>query len=86
MLGTICRERGWLGLPAAIHKMTGRPAQRFGLHDRGLLRPEYFADVTVFDPGQVNSPANYESPELAPVGIRYVFRNGKLEVGGDSGI
>jgi N-acyl-D-amino-acid deacylase len=86
MLGTICRERGWLGLPVAIHKMTGRPAQRFGLHDRGLLRPGYLADVTVFDPGQVNSPANYESPELAPVGIRYVFRNGKLEVGGDSGI
>jgi dihydroorotase/N-acyl-D-amino-acid deacylase len=37
LLGTVCRERGWMDLPTAIHKITGRPAERFGLLDRGRL-------------------------------------------------
>ena len=76
LLGTMCRERGWLSLPEAIHKCTQRPAARYGLRDRGSLRAGAYADVTVFDAQTVNSPATYEHPELRPVGIREVFRNG----------
>lgn len=77
LLGEICRRRGWLTLEDAIHKVTGRPADRFHVAHRGLLRQGYFADLTIFDADAVDSPATYENPELPPVGIRCVFRNGK---------
>lgn len=78
-LGTFVRERRWLSLPEAIAKITWRPAERFGLKQRGRLEPGYLADLAVFDPGAVASPATYEEPERPPVGIRYVIRNGKLQ-------
>ncbi len=78
-LGTFVRERRWLSLPEAIARITWRPAERFGLKQRGRLEPGYLADLTVFDPHAIDSPATYEEPERPPVGIRYVIRNGKLQ-------
>jgi dihydroorotase/N-acyl-D-amino-acid deacylase len=76
LLGEMSRERGWLTLTEAIHKITDKPARRFGIERRGCLEEGYFADVVVFDPETINSPASYENPALAPTGIRHVFRNG----------
>lgn len=76
LLGWACREKRWMDLPEAIHKITGRPAERFGLRDRGLVRAGYAADVAVFDPQTVGSPATYENPERPPEGIRLVMREG----------
>ena len=76
LLGEISRERGWLTLAEAVHKITDKPAHRFGIAKRGRLQNGYFADVIVFDPETVNGPATYENPTLAPTGIRHVFRNG----------
>ncbi|MDX1979511.1 MAG: D-aminoacylase [Bryobacteraceae bacterium] len=81
-LGEMVRNRKWLPLHQAVHKITARPAGRFGIARRGLLLRGYYADVTVFDAGNVMSPATYEKPEESPVGIRYVFREGKLVVEG----
>ncbi|HET8638134.1 MAG TPA: D-aminoacylase [Acidobacteriaceae bacterium] len=77
LLGTISRQRGWLTLPEAVHKITGKPAARYGLMQRGLLKPGYFADIVAFRADAVDSPATYESPELAPIGIEFVYRNGQ---------
>jgi dihydroorotase/N-acyl-D-amino-acid deacylase len=77
LLGGICRDRGWLSLTQGIHKITGQPARRFGIEERGRLVAGYFADITIFDPASVGSPASYENPCLPPLGIRYVFRNGR---------
>ncbi len=44
------REEKLLTLEKAIQKMTGMPAKRVGLRDRGLLREGMFADITIFDP------------------------------------
>jgi dihydroorotase/N-acyl-D-amino-acid deacylase len=76
LLGEISRTRGWLTLAEAVHKITGKPAGRFGITRRGRLEKGYFADVVVFDPDTINSPATYENPTLAPTGIRHLFRNG----------
>jgi dihydroorotase/N-acyl-D-amino-acid deacylase len=71
----------WLPLPAAIHKITGKPAERMGLRKKGLLRVGYTADIAVFDPMQVAGPASYEEPEQSPVGIREVIRAGVRRLG-----
>jgi len=76
LLGEMSRERGWLTLAAAVHKVTEKPARRFSIPQRGRLERGYLADVVVFDPARVNSPASYQIPSLRPSGICHVFRNG----------
>ncbi len=78
LLGSVVRERGWMGLPEAVHKITGKPAARLRLGDRGLLRPGYRADVTVFDPVEIAGRATYEEPTLDPAGIVSVIRGGRV--------
>ena len=50
VLGEYARERSLFSLETAVHKMTGMCAARLRLRDRGLVRPGYAADLTVFDP------------------------------------
>ncbi|MFZ0590161.1 MAG: D-aminoacylase [Bryobacteraceae bacterium] len=79
LLGTISRENKWMQLEEAVHKITGKPAERFQFARRGLLHSSYFADVVVFDPRVVDSPATYDNPEAPPAGISMVFRNGQID-------
>jgi N-acyl-D-amino-acid deacylase len=86
------REEAVLTLEEAIRKMTSFPAQRFGLMDRGVLRPGAWADLVVFDLARIRDRAtnlyphaypfeNY--PHRYPEGIDYVFVNGVLVVEGE---
>lgn len=65
-----------LDLETAVHKMTGLPAQKLGLSDRGLIKPYCFADVVVFDPTMLRDQADYRNPYQYPVGISHVIING----------
>jgi N-acyl-D-amino-acid deacylase len=80
ILGRYVRELGVLRLEEAIRKMTSMPAQRFGILDRGLLRPGMRADITVFDPDTVIDKATYQDPHQYPEGIEYVVVNGVVTV------
>jgi len=80
ILGRYVRDEKLLSLESAIHKMTGAPAARVGLRDRGLLKEGMFADITIFDPAKVIDKATFESPNQYPVGIEYVLVNGKISV------
>jgi N-acyl-D-amino-acid deacylase len=77
LLGEISRNRKWMPLAEAVHKITAKPAARLGIANRGVLKPGAIADVTVFDPKSVDGPATYDSPELSPCGIHAVYRWGK---------
>lgn len=77
LLGALVREKHWMPLAAAIHKSTGKPAARLQLSDRGLLKPGYKADLTVFDPAAISSHATYQDPARVPGGIRAVIKNGR---------
>lgn len=81
LLGSIVRDRHWMSLPEAIHKVTGKPAARLRLNKRGLLREGFAADITVFDPQTIRSRATYETPDLPPEGIRFVIRDGQFSIG-----
>jgi len=78
ILGRYVRDEHVLTLETAVHKMTGVAAERMGLRQRGLLRPGYFADITVFDPATVADRATYANPSRLSVGIRYVMVNGSF--------
>ena len=84
LLGDMVRERKWLSLEEAVHKVTAKPAATFHLRDRGQIAEGYVGDVTVFDPQTVRTDASYEMPDVAPTGIRAVLRNGSVVV--DSGV
>jgi N-acyl-D-amino-acid deacylase len=78
VLGRYVRELRLLSLPEAVHKMTGLPARRLGLHDRGILREGAVADITVFHPLTVQDRATFEEPHQLPIGIEYVLVSGKV--------
>ena len=80
ILGDYVRERGWMPLEAAVHKMTAVPATKFGFTDRGVLRPGLAADIVVFDPATIQDNGTLERPAQYPSGISYVFVNGAVTV------
>jgi dihydroorotase/N-acyl-D-amino-acid deacylase len=80
ILGRYVREEKILTLPQAIHKMTGGPAKRVGLRERGLLQQGFFADITIFDPQRVIDKATFEVPNQYAEGISYVITNGQISV------
>ncbi len=76
VLGRYVRERNALTLEAAVHKMTGLPAAKLGLADRGAVRAGAVADLVVFDPDQVGDGATFEQPHQYPTGVRHVLVGG----------
>ncbi len=79
-LGRLRREIGGLSLEAMVHRMTDRPARRFGLTGRGRIEKGCFADIAVFDAATINDTSTYEDPRRFPVGIPYVIVNGGMAV------
>ncbi len=57
--------------------MTGLPARRFGLAERGVLRPGALADLVLFDPDRVIDTATFEAPKTPAAGIDLVLVNGR---------
>jgi N-acyl-D-amino-acid deacylase len=78
VLGRYVRERKALTLEQAIHKMSGFPASRVHLRERGRLAPGAAADVVVFDPSTVHDTATYGQPFQYPIGIEVVIVNGAI--------
>jgi N-acyl-D-aspartate/D-glutamate deacylase len=63
----------------AIRKITSLPAQREHLQDRGLLKPGYFADITIFDAAKIIDRATFTNPAQLSEGVDAVIVNGQLE-------
>ncbi len=80
LLGDLVRQRKWLSLEEAIHKVTEKPATRFRMNGRGRIALGYEADITVFDHNSIHTDATYEMPAVPPAGIHSVWRQGKMVV------
>jgi len=80
VLGRYARDERVLSLESAVRKMTGMPARRLGLSDRGVLAPGAKADVVVFDAATVADRATYEDPHRYATGIGHVLVNGRVVI------
>ena len=82
VLGVYCREKRLFSWETAVHKMTGMPAGKLGLKNRGVVKTGYAADLALFDPTTVRDEATFPDPHRHPVGIPYVVVNGQVVVDG----
>jgi hypothetical protein len=80
ILGKYVRDEHVLTMEDAIRKFSSLPAQQTKLENRGLLRPGYFADITIFNPQTVKDVATFDDPNRTSIGFEYVFVNGVLSV------
>jgi N-acyl-D-amino-acid deacylase len=79
-IGGYARDRDLMSLEEAVAHATSRPAKRLGLTDRGTVVEGNWADLVVFDPTTIGSPASYDQPTLPPTGIFLVIVNGEIVV------
>ena len=75
-LGHYARDEKIFSMEEAVSHMTGRPASRLSLKDRGLLREGYRADLVLFDANTVLDLSTYENPRLPARGFDSVWVNG----------
>src|SRR5262245_16205308 len=75
-LGHHVRSGTW-PLEQAVQSLAAYGAQRFGLRDRGLLRPGMAADVVVFDADKIADLSTYDDGRRLAVGMQHVVVNGQ---------
>jgi N-acyl-D-amino-acid deacylase len=76
ILGAYAREKETLSMAKAIHKMTGLPASRMGLENRGLIKPGFTADLVLFDPVTIQDRSTFDHPHQYATGMVYTWVNG----------
>ena len=69
-----------LSLQQAVHKMTGMPADKIGLKDRGHIAEKMKADIVVMDIAKIHDNSNYVDYNALADGIDYVLINGHISV------
>ncbi len=78
VLGRYVREERIVALEDAVRKMTSANAAKIGIFDRGILRPGFQADITIFDATKIIDNATYEKPHQYATGVEYVIVNGEV--------
>jgi N-acyl-D-amino-acid deacylase len=87
LLGYWVREQGIMSIEQAVRRLTFDSASAYGIHDRGLLRPGWAADLVIFDPETVQPRKQdivHDFPHKAwrmrvlADGIHYTVVNGEV--------
>lgn len=76
VIGKYVRDEGVITLQDAVRRLAGLPADALKINHRGYLKPEYFADVVVFDPAKVQDHSVPGDPHHYSDGMVHVFVNG----------
>ena len=63
---------------AAAYKLSGLPAEVYGLEGIGRLVPGYWADITLYDPARIKDTATYAEPRRLAEGIGLVLVSGQV--------
>ena len=80
LLGRYVREKKVIPLQEAIRRLSSLPTGNLSLHDRGLLKQGYYADVVIFDPAQIADHATYDNSQVFATGVSNVFVNGAAAI------
>ncbi|MDD5760849.1 MAG: amidohydrolase family protein, partial [Candidatus Pacebacteria bacterium] len=78
ILGYYTRDKNLLSWEEAIYKITGKAAQKAGLKNRGMIKKDYYADITIFNPEKIQDKSTPKNPFQYPEGIETVIINGNL--------
>ncbi len=70
------RESALLSPAEAVRRLTGLPAERLGLRERGELREGAWADLAIFAPDGFGERATTFEPNRLAEGMRHVVVNG----------
>jgi len=76
LLSHYARDKKVLSMETAIHKMTEKPAKKFNLKCRGVIKENYYADLVIFDKNKISAEPDYSNSRQYPKGIIDVFVNG----------
>jgi N-acyl-D-aspartate/D-glutamate deacylase len=79
-IGRYAIEQNVMSLSAAVRSASGLPAEILGLKDRGLLKSDLVADITIFDPATFRDHATFDQPYHPSTGVRYVLVAGAFAV------
>ena len=77
------REDQSISLAEAVRKLTGLPAEVYGLAGKGRIAVGMDADLTLFDAARITDHATYAEPLLPNEGIRRVYVGGVCAVRDD---
>ncbi len=78
VLAKYVRDDQVITLADAIRKLTKLPATNLNLRNRGELRENYFADIVIFDPYEIQDHSSFEEPHQYATGMQHVIVNGEL--------
>ena len=76
LLGKYARDEEVIPLGEAVRRLSSLPAENMKIKNRGRLTPDYFADVVVFDPEEIQDHATFEKPHQYSTGMIHVWVNG----------
>jgi len=76
LLAKYVRDERIVPLPEAIRRLAALPAKTLKIQGRGMLKPDYFADIVVFDPEKILDHATFTKPHQYATGVFHVFVNG----------
>jgi N-acyl-D-amino-acid deacylase len=72
-------QKKTIAIEEAVHKITGIPAAKVGLKNRGILKVGNYADIAIFS-ADIAAHATMQNPFLFPTGMEYLLANGVLTV------
>jgi N-acyl-D-amino-acid deacylase len=74
----VVHDEHLLSSAEAVRRLTSLPAERLGLHDRGVIRRGAAADVVVFNGGTFREQGTKRDPNRLATGVQHVIVNGVL--------
>ncbi len=77
-LGEYVRDKKILTWAEGIKRITGDPARRLNLKQKGFIKQGYSADLVVFEPEKIRASEDYNQPDNVPQGLNYTILNGRI--------